>query len=114
MADVEQVARFEAPKYLACYLDVLALNLQERGRDDVAATMPDLNMMLELGVSRATEVSLMALGLSRTSVIAISQFIIEDELTREEALAWLRAQELEVLDIPALVRAEIERIRQES
>jgi hypothetical protein len=114
MADVEQVARFEAPKYLACYLDVLAFNLHERGREDVAATMPDLNMMLELGVSRATEVSLMALGLSRTSVIAISQFIIEDELTREEALTWLRAQELEVLDIPALVREEIDRIRRES
>jgi hypothetical protein len=111
MSDVEQFARFEAPKFMSCYLDVLALHLTESGHEPLASEMPDLNMMLELGVSRDTEVSLMTLGLSRTSVVAVSEFIIDDSLTREQCLAWLREQNLAALDLPAIVREELERVR---
>ncbi len=114
MADVEQIARFSAPKFLACYLDVLRLHLSQLGQAEVAATMPDLNMMLELGVSRATDVTLMTLGLSRTSVIAISEFIIEDNLSREECLAWLREHDLDTIDLPTLVRDELKHVRDQS
>jgi hypothetical protein len=111
MQDVESVARFEAPKFLACYLDLVRLHLAEIGEADLAANMPDLNMMLELGVSRGTEVTLMTLGLSRTSVIAVSEYIIEDDLSREQCLAWLRDNNLEAIDVPALVREELLRVR---
>lgn len=109
--DIEQIARFEAPKYLACYLDVLRLHLQQRGTPLVAATdLPDISLMLELGVSRPTEVSLMSLGLSRTSAIALSEFIIDDVLTPAQCLEWIRARDLETIDLPMLVRREIELI----
>lgn len=109
MRDVEQVARFQAPKYLACYTDVLALHLRQQGHEDVP-DLPDISMMLELGVSRVTEVSLMALGLSRTSAVALSEFIVGDNLSREEVTSWVN-EHREVLEgLPVLVRREIEAV----
>jgi hypothetical protein len=53
MLDVEQIGRFHAPKYLSCYADLLSLAL---GEDDaLRQSFPDINMMLELGVSRITD-----------------------------------------------------------
>jgi hypothetical protein len=114
MKDIESVARFQAPKYLGCYLDVLAFYLQSIGRADVAAELPDISMMLELGVSRTTEVSLMTLGLSRTTAVALSDFIAEDSLSRDAALAWLQARELDGYPLPNLVIEEVRRITMRS
>ncbi|HEX6666529.1 MAG TPA: DEAD/DEAH box helicase [Solirubrobacterales bacterium] len=110
MDDVEQIARFEAPKYLACYLDVLTLHLGQTGKSELADEMPDLTMMLELGVSRQTELSLMALGLSRTTAVALSELITADDLDREGVLAWLSEQKLAELDLASLIKLEISTI----
>lgn len=107
MADVEQIARFEAPKYLSCYLDILRVHLLSIERSDLLAGMPDVTMLLELGVSRTTELSIVVLGLSRTTAIALSEYLIPDEMSPTECLAWLRSRDLQSLDLPALVRAEI-------
>jgi hypothetical protein len=106
MRDVEQVARFQAPKYLACYTDVLALHFAQGGHEDVSA-LPDISMMLELGVSRTTEVSLMALGLSRTSAVALSEFIVADDLGRAAVRSWVQEHPDLQEGLPALVRREI-------
>lgn len=110
MKDVETVARFQAPKYLGCYLDVLGFYLQSIGEEETAAELPDISMMLELGVSRTTEVSLMTIGLSRTSAVALSEFIVEEAFSREEALTWLRERDLEAYPLPNLVIEEIRRV----
>jgi hypothetical protein len=107
MDDVEQIARFEAPKYLACYLDVLKFHLDQIDKADLAAEMPDLTMMLELGVSRDTELALMGLGLSRTSAIALSAVIVADDLSREQVATWLLEHNVEGLDLPVLIKTEI-------
>lgn len=107
MDDVEQIARFEAPKYLACYLDVLKFHLDQIGKAELSEEMPDLTMMLELGVSRDTELALMGLGLSRTSAIALSGIIVADDLSREQGAAWLLEHNVEGLDLPVLIKAEI-------
>lgn len=107
MDDVEQIARFEAPKYLACYLDVLKFYLDQIDKAELAAEMPDLTMMLELGVSRDTELALMGLGLSRTSAIALSAVIVADDLSREQVAAWLLEHNVEGLDLPVLIKTEI-------
>jgi hypothetical protein len=109
MKDVEQVARFQAPKYLACYTDVLALHLRQIGRE-AEEELPDISMMLELGVSRVTEVSLMALGLSRTSAVALSEFIVADDLGRVEVSDWVRENRELQLGLPVLVQREIDRV----
>lgn len=107
MSDVEKVARFQAPKYLACYLDLLKAHAENVGGDGIG-DFPDITMMLELGVSKITEVSMMALGLSRTATIALSKFINEDQLMPEEVLVWLQRQNIEGLNLPVLVQREVQ------
>ncbi len=110
MEDVEQIARFAAPKYLACYQDVLALHLAKEGEKPAIPT-ETLTMMLELGVSSATEVSLMNLGISRAGAVAVSELMMADDLDGPQVLAWLRAQNVEQLAVPVLVRGELAELR---
>jgi hypothetical protein len=109
MRDVEQFARFEAPKYLSCYLDVL-LQFIDSSKAEVRLPEMDLQMMLEMGVSRPTELSMMTLGLSRSSAVALEPNVFDDDLDREGALDWLRNADLGDYDLPALVVAEIEAV----
>jgi hypothetical protein len=109
MRDVETVARFQAPKYLGCYFDVLSFHLQSLGQADLAEELPDIAMMLELGVSRATELSLMTLGISRTSAVALAEYIIEGTLTRDQVIDWISQRDLDAYPLPELVREEIKR-----
>ena len=112
MADVEKIARFEAPKYLACYLDLLRYEFARRGITDQLVDLPDVAMLLELGVSRTTELSMIALGLSRTTAVALSEHVIDDELGTEQCLEWLRQRDLGALALPVLVQHEIEALLQ--
>lgn len=105
MRDVESIARFYAPKYLACYSDLLDVYLKERGVE--TPPRADYVMMLELGVSRKSEVVLMSLGLSRMATVALSEFITVDEWTRAKALEWLAVQNFDGLGVPVLLQREI-------
>ena len=110
MEEVEQIARFEAPKALAVYRDLLQLHLAALGRQDLVERMPDLSVLLELGVSQLTQVSLIGIGLSRTSAVSLSDLIAADELSETEVLAWIeenRAVWTES-DLPAIVKREVE------
>ncbi len=107
MGDVEQFGRFLGPKYLTCYIDVLQFHMVEIGREADLIDVPNVGMLLELGVSRSTELALLAIGLSRTAAVALSQFIVADDLDRAGCLAWLRSRDLGPLSLPPGVEAEI-------
>jgi hypothetical protein len=109
MRDVEQFARFQAPKYLTCYSDILEFHLAE-SKSEVKMPEMDLSMMLEMGVARISELSMMTLGLSRASAIALQEYVMPDALTRDECIKWLAEQDLDTLDVPALVREEIAKL----
>lgn len=106
---VEQIARFKAPKYLSAYMDVLNLHLREIGREDLIDEGLDIGTLLEFGVSSTTLISLMELGLSRMSAVALYEKIARDDLGREGCIAWIaeRLGEFEAMDIPALIVREI-------
>lgn len=108
MRDIESIARFHAPKYLACYADLLEVYSAELGLE--TSRRLDYAMMLELGVSRTSEVVLMSLGLSRTATLALSDYIGVDEWSRTEALEWLAAQNLDGLGVPVLLQREIDNV----
>jgi hypothetical protein len=110
--DVEQIARFEAPKALNCYRDLLQFHLLERGRNDLIAQIPDLAILLEFGVSQQTQIPLIGLGLSRTSAISLSEMIAPDALTQAEAVRWLsdNGRLWRASDLPALVKMEVESV----
>lgn len=112
MNEVEQIARFEAPRGLSCYCDVLRQHLREKGRDDLLEQLPPFNVFLELGVSQQTQIALIGIGLTRTSAIALSELIASDSLTESQVLRWLAENE-EVwrnFTLPVLVKKEIERV----
>jgi len=113
MADIETVARFQAPKYLSCYSDVLGVYASERGVHDVGHEQ-DITMLLELGVSRPSEVVLMSLGLSRTATVALAEYVTVDQWTSEECLGWLQRQNIQGLNIPVLIQREIRDVLEEN
>lgn len=109
METVEEVARFRAPKYLACYSDLVQDAAQERG-DTLPEAFPDITMMLELGVPRTTDMSLINLGLSRASALAVAGFITDENLTPEQVRAWILERDISALGIPPFAVREVSRV----
>jgi hypothetical protein len=110
MRDVEEVARFRAPKYLAAYLDVLKLHLNEIGRSDLFPVDLKFDLYLEFGVATTTLLSLIGLGLSRTSAVSLNEFLGSDVLGEDQVWRWLLTRRWESLSIPIVVKKEIDRL----
>ncbi|KXG84235.1 DEAD/DEAH box helicase [Agrobacterium bohemicum] len=106
---VEQTARFRAPKYLAAYLDILQLFLNEVGRSDLIDNDLDIGVALEFGVSSKTLLSLMELGLSRMSAVALYEKIVRDDFDKSGCLEWVQThnRELDGMDIPVIILREV-------
>lgn len=106
---VEQIARFKAPKYFSAYMDVLHMHLREIKRDDLIDHDLDIGIQLEFGVSSRTLLSLMELGLSRMSAVALYEKIAKDDLSKEACLEWVaeRRYGLETMDIPTIIVREL-------
>lgn len=110
MAAVEEIARFLAPKYLGAYLSVLKHHFHEK---DISSEFPDeltYDLFLEFGVSTRTLLSLIGLGLSRTSSIELSDYFNRTDLSEDDILQRLETGEWEALNLPALVKREIQRV----
>lgn len=110
MAQVEEIARFYAPKYLGAYLSVLRQHFEE---SDALDKFPDeltYDLYLEFGVSTKTLISLIGLGLSRTSAIEIAEFYGRSDMGEKEVLARLNEGDWEILDLAPLVKREISKI----
>lgn len=110
MDEVENFARFRFAKESSCYIDILKYYLKSIDREDLIEQIPDLNLWLEFGVSQTTQLSLLSLGLSRNTVIAISEFITNTELNKNECLIWLTESNLAQLDLSPIMIADIEKI----
>jgi superfamily II DNA/RNA helicase len=106
---IEQTARFTAPKYFSAYMDVLNMHLREIGREDLIDHSLDIGTQLEFGVSSRTLLSLMELGLSRMSAVALYERIAQDDLSKDGCLAWVaeRESQFEGMDIPAIILREV-------
>jgi superfamily II DNA/RNA helicase len=112
MEMVEQIARFRAPKYMSAYMDVLKFHLAEIKKSDLLlSNQLDVGVALEFGVSTRTLLSLMELGLSRMSAVAMAEKILLDNLGRDEAREWIQTHnaELDSQEIPALIVKEVRR-----
>lgn len=109
MKDVEEFARFKFAKYSGCYIDILRHLLREEGNEALVENIPDLNIWLEFGVSRQTQVSLISLGLSRNTSILLSEFIANDNLSRSECITWLASNDYHKFDLSPIMLNEIDR-----
>ena len=104
---IEEIARFKAPKFLSAYIDILRFHFHEVGRADDFPEELKIELFLEFGVGTTTLLSLIGIGLSRSSAIELSEFLERSELTEEEVLRELRTDQWEKLDLPRMVRREI-------
>lgn len=106
---VEQTARFRAPKYVAAYMDVLNLHLRAIGRGDLADETANYGLMLEFGLSTQTLISLMEIGLSRMSAVALYELMAADSFTQDECILWIRSNYAQLLgmDVPVIILREI-------
>lgn len=110
MTEIEEYARFRFAKYSSCYVDVLKFHLTEIGRSDLLGDIPQLNMWLEFGTSIVTQLSLIGLGLSRTSAIELSRFIADDNLQMDDVREWLRELDVETTSLSPIIVNEVRRV----
>jgi hypothetical protein len=122
LRDIEEIARFQAPRLLACYIDVLAVHLQQIGREDLMRGLPDLTLALEFGVANQTQLAFLSIGLTRSAALAVTDLLREDfgllgrgdaadSLTEEEVSGWLLTARLAGRGLPTLILREVEGIR---
>jgi len=112
LEDVEKMARFQAPRGLACYRDALELVLGEVDRSELLQSVPDFSLLLEFGLAQETQISLVTVGLSRATAIAVSEIIASDSLSVDQAIEWLIANRnvWSVASLPRLVVREIDAV----
>lgn len=109
MQFVEEFARFKAPKFIAAYLDVLRYYYQEKGQIDNFPDELKMDVYLEFGVTSETMLSLIGIGLSRSSAIELSDFIQRTNLSENDALDYIQKGNWQNVDIPDLVKRDISR-----
>lgn len=110
MEDIEDIARFEAPRFLSCFADVVSQAAGALGRD-VQNQVVDIEMMLELGVPRQTDMSFIAAGLSRATCREIVSYVPQSDMSPADCAEWVRAVDLDSLDVPAFAIREIRQLR---
>lgn len=107
---IETELRFRYVRDLRAYLEVLSLVLTEQGFTSEAASLVPLPFFIECGSSTPGAIKLMALGLSRTTALLITDRIYFHEThTPEECLNQLRETPVARLNLPPLCRGELDR-----
>jgi len=110
--DIEDELRYTYVKYFKLYGDVLRAVLAEKGRADLQEKIPSIHLYLEYGAANMTLISLMSLGLSRTSAILLKSYYgLSDQMSTQECQARIDRVDLRSSTLPALCRAEISRLR---
>jgi hypothetical protein len=111
-SEIEEDLRYRYVKYTSIYLQVLSLVLSEKGEIERAEKILPLHMFLEFGASDRTLISLMSLGLSRTSAILLKKTVsLTSDMTLRQCRQYLQAVNLARIAIPEICKAEISRLR---
>ena len=110
LEEIEDALRFRYVRLSSCYNAVLEYALKNLGYPQAATKIVPLPLFLEIGASSGSMVSLMSLGLSRISASRLTEFTTRKNMNRDEAFDWLRAQNLDVLDLSPIMAEEIRTI----
>ncbi len=107
MENVEDDLRFRYVKFFNCYNSLLKVALERSGLTEYVDSIPDIPLFLEMGGSSGAMISLMALGLSRTTAESLSEYVTNKDLDVAGAREWLRTQNVEQLDISEICLREL-------
>jgi hypothetical protein len=81
-------------------------HLSEIGQENLLPSELQFDLYLEFGVATQTLLSLIGLGLSRTSAIALNEFLASDSMSEAQVFDWLSSRRWENLDLPNIVKSE--------
>lgn len=105
---LEEAIRFRLVKYYMAYCSVLDLVLRARAEAAIADAIEPFHVYLECGASDRVALSLMSLGLSRATALALCDKVrFPDDASPEVCLADLARRDLGALAIPVLCRREV-------
>lgn len=105
---LEEAIRFKLVKYYMAYNGVLDLVLRERGETTHADSLEPFHVYLECGSSDRVALNLMALGLSRSTALALQGKVrFPRDATPEDCLGILAVSDFASHSIPALCMREI-------
>lgn len=118
--DIDELARYKVPKLLSCYVDVMNYFYEKIDRVDLIDVDKDISMYLEYGVDKKTYVSMILLGLSRSTIFKLADLrnmkdenILDGDLDEEESYLWLKRNIRNIKTnklIPVLQIEEIEEL----
>lgn len=106
--DLEKVIRYRFVKHLRAYNDVLRVVLQRRGFSEEADALVPMHLFLECGAADPVALSLISIGLSRTSALLLKARIhFQRESSPEECLRILNRIDFAAVNLPAFCKREI-------
>ena len=106
MRDIEEYARFRFLKYTTCYIDILKYYLALKNHNELLEKIPQLNLWLEFGASKTTQISLMSMGFTRTAALEFSDLMVDENFNKKQCIQWFHSNNIHAMDLPAAIIAE--------
>ena len=110
MREIEEFARFKFLKYTTCYLDVLKYYFDTTNNKDAIKQIPQINLWLEFGASKETQISLMSMGFTRTAALELSELMVANNYDKSKCLDWFHKNDVHSMDISPTILLEIEKV----
>jgi len=105
---LQQRIRFQYVKNVRVYRQILSYLLVERGREDIASELIPIDIFIECGSSSPIVLSLIGIGLTRTTALMLKGKVkFPENTTPESCFGVLSASNISTLDIPSICRKEI-------
>ncbi|MBN2971773.1 DEAD/DEAH box helicase [Roseomonas aeriglobus] len=108
LQNIESGVRYKFVRQMACYNSVLRQVLIELGETHAATHIPAIPLFLEVGASSGTMLTFIDLGLSRISARLLQSKATNYDMNPEQALDWLRRQDLSAGSLPPVVLRELD------
>jgi len=107
LLDIERDVRFTYVRLMTCYIAVLTEILNEIGRADLAAAIPNIPLYLEMGECRKPAIALMAVGLSRMAASKILPLMPSNLEAVDHVRQWLLSVDPAALNLPPILQGEV-------
>lgn len=107
---IDSDLRFDYVKFTKCYNDLLSYVIRTDNITDDLPVIPPLHLYLELGACSGTTISLIGMGMSRTSAAILTKLATKTTMTEEEAEEWLEIFNFKAFDVPDTVVSEVNRV----